>query len=141
VGFAPNSQWIFKQVADAKKVQLNEEISALRPQGERWEQHPDRPTFQEVVAIAGGLGIFTLSTWFQKSNAVPPPASAVSTWESIDDMIDQDPVLQAAKSSTGAEPMSRSDVRLGAYLAAQCDAPAPVRQLYRQVRTWLSLVD
>jgi hypothetical protein len=139
VGFALNSHWIFKQVAEARKAQLSGDVAALRPQGERWEHHPDSPAFEDVVAIAGGLGIFTLATWFQKSNVVPPPASTVSSWESIDDMTDQDPVLQAAKRAGGAEPLSRSDVRLGAYLAAQCDAPAAVQRLYRQVQAWLSL--
>jgi hypothetical protein len=53
---------------------------------------------------------------------VPPPASAVSSWESIDDMIDQDPTLHAAKRAT-AENLSRSDVRLGAHLVAHAMRP------------------
>jgi hypothetical protein len=67
VGFGRNSQWVFKQVAEARKAQLGQDVEALRPQGEHWEQHPDSPAFQDAVAAAAGVGIFTLATWFQKT--------------------------------------------------------------------------
>jgi hypothetical protein len=137
VGLVPNSHWIFEQVAEARKAQLGGDAVALRPQGKHWEQYPASPGFQDVLAAAAGVGVFTLASWFQKTEVAPAPPTLSSSWESIDDMIDQDPVLKKAKEAAAGESMSRSDVRLGACVAAQCDPPVAGRQLYGQVLNWV----
>jgi hypothetical protein len=134
--FAPNKTWVFDQIAETKGGQLGAEITSLRATEGRWEQHPDSPGFEDVRSAAARLGIFTVATWFQKAADAPAPNSISSPCESIDDLIDQDAALNAAKKEMAGRSASRSNVRVGAYVATNCDPPPTVRQLYEQVRTW-----
>jgi hypothetical protein len=136
VGFVPNRHWVFKQLADANDEQLSSDTMALTPAGKTWGTHPDHPAFEDVQAAAANLGIFTVATWFQKVAVAPAPADISSPCESIDDLIDQDPKLSVTKKAITWGSQRRSDVRVGAYVAALCDPPSAVRRLYEQVVRW-----
>jgi len=44
--------------------------------------------------------------------------------------------MTAAKDAMTEQSQRRSDVRVGAYVAALCDPPLAVRYLYEQVARW-----
>lgn len=134
--FVPNKHWVFKQLADASDEDLREDIKALRAVGEVWDKHPEHPVFGDMRAVAADAGIFTIATWFQKAAVAKAPDTVTSQWESIDDLIDQDPTLSAAKKRIAGGSQGRSDVRVGAYVATVCKPPPSIRQLYEQVVPW-----
>jgi energy-coupling factor transporter ATP-binding protein EcfA2 len=139
-GWVPNRHWILSQLAKAGQWELAEDVRSLQAKKDAREeaahraQHPDSPEFEQVRAVAGRYWVSTVASWFQGSDVPRSENAPREPIESIDDLIDQDQLLARVKAEIEG---GRGKVRVGAEVAAKCDPPEAVRDLFGDVVGWL----
>ena len=131
--YSCNENWILLQVADAKDdKQLSEKAIEQRKKIRRSREHPDKPTFEEVKDLANCNGIFTLANQFTKPSTSSERKGGAR--ESIDDLIENDPILKQRKDEGGCS----SKVRTGIYVARDSDPPDEIKALYCDISRYFS---
>jgi len=126
-----NKGWILLQVAEAQgDNQLLEDMKSFQ---ESRGNGGDPPSFKCVLRLANKHRVFSLANSFTKPDRTPAARRGTAV-ESIDGLIDGDGKLAAAKRQAELFLGNRDPkVPIGLYVAAECDPPPEVRQMYTQL--------